>query len=234
MSIKPREQAPGACFGLLIVGTSKDADGGGIKDRSPRLTHGHIWLLFQFGDEAFAALDGHLDWKSQIINSSKEFLMFGRNVLIGSTVLLGLAAPQASAATLTASSHNALFSDFTIEFTDSNHNNLLDFSEITSFSGYFRPNRNLFYEVVVEVPEMAGLSVGKGTSAFLNVWVFDSPGDLDTGEFGANYGFWSYKLDLDPSPVPLPAALPLLVMGFGALGAIGGYRKRRVATARRD
>jgi hypothetical protein len=44
---------------------------------------------------------------------------------------------------------------------------------------------------------------------------------------GASGGSYTGQLNL--TPVPLPAALPLLVGGLGALGAFGGRRRRKAA-----
>lgn len=42
---------------------------------------------------------------------------------------------------------------------------------------------------------------------------------------------WQFKLGTAPSPVPLPAALPLLAAGLGVMGWVGRRRRQRAAVA---
>jgi hypothetical protein len=127
-------------------------------------------------------------------------------------------AAGASPATLTATSASDFVPSFTIGFTDSNNNRLFDLNELEAFSGFF-----LFTQadVLLAVPEIEDISVagsvpGSTLGAVPNAWYFEGAGSLDNSfDIGAAPSFWTY--DINFATVPLPATLPLVVVGLGGL-----------------
>lgn len=137
---------------------------------------------------------------------------------------LALSAPIADAATLTATPVVVNdFSGFTIEFADTG-NGLLDFGEITSFSGV--TDSGTFFGFVTHTVDLVGISVanqprdnGVSTLGAPN-WGF-SVSDDGTWDDGFGNRRWTYTIELDtPAPIPLPAGLPLLLGGAGVLAAL--------------
>lgn len=152
--------------------------------------------------------------------------------------LTGLASGQgASAAVLTATApDNTFYSGFNITFTDKNGNGILDFGEETGFS-FVRFNIGLpseiVYTQVLGFPTtdltVAGVIPGGNTDPEpwenRGLWLF-GPGQPDFGEAFATS--WTYEITglSDPSVVPLPGGLPLLLAGMGALWVL---RRRQIA-----
>jgi hypothetical protein len=97
---------------------------------------------------------------------------------------------------------------------------LLDLLEITNFSEVDFIGFDIGTSVLI-VPSIADIVNGSGTFWRFACGVGCS---LDGGT-----GNWSYNLQLDASPVPLPAALPLFAAGLSAMGFMG-WRKRRAAS----
>lgn len=135
---------------------------------------------------------------------------------------------SAHAATLTAYSRfPSINSDFTIEFTDTG-DGLLQFEEITAFSGFFWGT--LFYDRLMAVPDVANVSSFSydRTENFAldsSRWVFKND----------QTGFFTYPPAGDSAfcyedgclTVPLPAGLPLFLSGLVGLAALQPRRKRR-------
>jgi opacity protein-like surface antigen len=151
--------------------------------------------------------------------------------------LVGLASGQsASAAVLAATAVNASYSGFDITFTDNNGNGILDFGEESGFSSVrFNvglPNE-IVYTTVLGFPAtmstVAGVIPGGNTDPEpwenRGLWLF-GPGQPDFGEAIAT--FWTYEITglSEPSVVPLPGGLPLLLAGMGALWVL---RRRQAA-----
>lgn len=152
--------------------------------------------------------------------------------------VMGLASgPGASAAVLTATAlDNTSYSGFDITFTDGNGNGILDFGEESGFSSV-RFNIGLpseiVYTQVLGFPTtdltVAGVIPGGNTDPEpwenRGLWLF-GPGQPDFREALAL--FWSYQVTglSEPSVVPLPGGLPLLLAGMGALWVL---RRRQTA-----
>jgi hypothetical protein len=115
-----------------------------------------------------------------------------------------------------------IVSDFSITFNDTG-NGLLDFSEITSFSGMTDFNIHVLWPEVFQLPSISGFVVGNSpiSGCAPLEWCFgiNTPGESN------GVGLWTYSL----SATPLPAALPLFASGLGALGLLGWRRKRKAA-----
>jgi hypothetical protein len=118
----------------------------------------------------------------------------------------------------------AIVSDFSITFNDTG-NGLLDFSEITSFSGVTDLTISVLLPEVFQLPSISGFVVGNSpiTNCSTDLWCFG----INTPNASHGVGQWSYSL----SATPLPAALPLFASGLGALGLLGWRRKRKAIAA---
>lgn len=138
-------------------------------------------------------------------------------------------AGEASAAVLRAEAVNGFFSDFSITFSDANGDGRFDLSELTLFSGvvFDTLNNPVSLNQLLAVPAAFDfatlLPVTNPSWSELDLWRF---GD-GNGTFGdAQVASWSYRIETDPAVVPLPAGLPLLLAGLGALALL---RRRGVA-----
>lgn len=142
-----------------------------------------------------------------------------------------LAAAPSHAATLSATSNfPSTIDGFSITFDDTNGNGLFDLSELTSFSGLYAELYDITLEYLLVVPAIAGISVaGIVPGATYNTadwWNFSATDDLQWDVAGAPYA-WTYEITgLAPSPVPLPASLPLLAGGVAALAAMRRRARR--------
>lgn len=145
-------------------------------------------------------------------------------------------ATLANAATLVATSQSSEFGDFTLDFTDTNGNGLLDIGEIESFSGFQWLTRTIGNAVVDvnTVLDIAGianygtlLEIGQSQTN----WRFRGYNDVGTfiGMQTFQNTLFTYDLTLDDpgaggsTVIPLPASLPLL---FGGLGLLWMVRRR--------
>ena len=151
---------------------------------------------------------------------------------------------QASAAVLTATSTSGFFSDFTIEFDDSNGNGLFDFSERISFSRItLNPIENpTTYTEVLGLPRALDRFTFQAVSNPYIDPTFGIPLDqweeMDSWLFGDGSGQTAQIMSVnflvtlsglsDPTVVPLPAGLPLLLAAFGALALL---RRRQTVAA---
>jgi hypothetical protein len=140
-----------------------------------------------------------------------------------------LRAGAATATTLTAKPSddgNDEVSQFWINSTNKTGTGLLDFDEITLFTGVHQTTDPL---IPVEQPYLDGIPAITGISNFgsapgsnapWGLWSFCSQqnGVIEISEAPDE---WVHQLPLsaDPSPVPLPASAGLLAAALGALGA---------------
>lgn len=136
-----------------------------------------------------------------------------------------LGAQPLLAATLTATTTGGNGS-FTISYMDTNSNGLFDLSEMTKFSGF----TDVFGAqdiVLLAVPKIKGISkkgaVAGATLDNAKFWNFETAGNVDLKwDTSASKKNWTYSIN--PSQVPLPASLPLMLAGLGGLAMIA--RKR--------
>jgi hypothetical protein len=132
------------------------------------------------------------------------------------------------------------FSEFSVQFTDKNGNQLLDFDEITVFSGVDQtddPEIPLHQPYLYGIPAITGISnagSAPGSNAPPTYWSFSSQsnGVIEISEAPDD---WTYQMQLssDPSPVPLPASAMLLAGSAAVLGALGARRRYRKGEAHR-
>ena len=152
-----------------------------------------------------------------------------KSLVAAASIALSVCAGGASAATLTATTAGPNTS-FVINFNDTNGNNLFDLDELVSFSGF----HSVFNQTIVSilaVPEIVGITVAGYKPSFTYEipplsWYFEENGNVDgKWDLMSGIGNWEYKLDF-AAPVPLPASLPLMAAG---LGAIAFLRRRKQA-----
>jgi len=146
------------------------------------------------------------------------------------------AAGQASAAVLTATSNVAQYTDFVITFEDTNGNRLFDLNERTGFNGVrINPLSDpLDFFDLLGIPAIPGITAPTPPGSWpgtLNEWVLEEKWVFGAGALAPGEGFidsWRYSLTglTDPTVVPLPAGLPLLL---GAIGALALLRRRAVS-----
>lgn len=127
---------------------------------------------------------------------------------------------------------------FSIQFDDDNGNGLFDVSEQNSFSGisviWAGNTTSQLYTILGAVDPIAGFTDAPPASTFVyDVWTFYvGPGSGTFAQISTNSFIYSLSgLGGDPTVgdstvVPVPAALPLLLSGIGALFA---FRRRRAA-----
>ncbi|MEM6825192.1 MAG: VPLPA-CTERM sorting domain-containing protein [Pseudomonadota bacterium] len=156
-------------------------------------------------------------------------------------VALAASASAISTATLKATGSNLggvdtfLGLDFSIEFDDANGNGLLEASEVTSFSGVIAPFGDIgVLDVLVSIPNIPGTAVSGALvqlpSGFVpgsftdngRRWQFFGDDRTGTSSWMQSHASdWTYEItglpDSSPAPVPLPATLPLILAGLGAL-----------------
>ena len=139
-------------------------------------------------------------------------------------------ATSAAGATLNATAVNTDQSvgDFSVVFTDTNGNGLLDFNEITDVPSVPVPGGGAFANPttvtgLVAIPDITNISVAGGVlgPVQLTSWTFNT----GLGQIFSPTSDWTYSITgLTKTPeVPLPASVMLLLAGLGGLGVI---RKR--------
>jgi hypothetical protein len=150
-------------------------------------------------------------------------------------------------ATLAPSYETSIYAGFDVVYNDVNSNNLLEYSEILSFSGWsyrqpYTPDTH-HYSTILLVPTVSGFTTCSGPGSpgtspgspqrtcpdYSLFWMFDNPDDPYTIVI-ANF-VWTYSVEAVASPTPLPAALPLFASGLGVMGLLGWRRKRKKAGA---
>jgi hypothetical protein len=144
----------------------------------------------------------------------------------------------AQAATISAMALNESVTSFTIGFSDTNTNGLLDFEEIESFSGVsgnnFGENPVVFMQIL-GIPTIAqiaapfipvGGAFDEDSWANLDVWLFGGDGNPSSTAATRNWSYQISGLDDPVSVVPLPGGLPLLLAGLAALVVLRGRRAR--------
>jgi hypothetical protein len=147
----------------------------------------------------------------------------GLNTLILASLLSG-SALGVNAATLNATSNFPEYnSDFTIEFTDSNNNQILDAGEVTlplgqpSFSGLNDLDGNYFFSKVNSIPNIPNI-----TNGFVETrWEFDTDG---TRRLVAPYVNWNYEITGDGNVV-IPE--PMTILGTGLVAGFLPLLKRQ-------
>lgn len=167
-------------------------------------------------------------------------------VAVLATLGLHLTGAQAAAGAtylLTATSVQAGWGSFSVNFTDAGAGDgLLQHEEITAFSGVHRDlfyaplNKvlDITYAQLLTVPVQAGISTYTGfkyqgqNAAY---WSFDLGTTPDLpgttiGMIGVGAGYWSYQLTQLTAPPPVPEPASLLLLGLG-LGGLALKRRRR-------
>jgi hypothetical protein len=110
---------------------------------------------------------------------------------------------------------------FWITYTDTNGNDMLDLAEVTATSGY--TYNGIFHGLLTKTGAVRGVSVdseGGGDDMFI---FRPAPGERGRGLMGALYNFY---VERDIPAVPLPAGMPLLLAGVGALAVLRRRRAR--------
>ena len=112
------------------------------------------------------------------------------------------------------------WSDFSIAWTDKNHDRLFQLNELEpgGFSGVTYLPVAWFYERIVAVPALSTQSPFTGSTS--KEWLFRGP----MGSFGADPSLWSYTSSV--SAAPIPASALLLGSPLAGLGLLGWRRKK--------
>lgn len=143
----------------------------------------------------------------------------------------------AQAATISAMSLDESVTSFTIGFSDTNANGLLDFEEIETFSGVSGNNFGNVpvFTQILGIPSIAQIAApffptGSGFDpiswASLDVWLFGGAGNPSATAATQKWSYQISGLDDPVSVVPLPGGLPLLLAGLAALVTLRGRRTR--------
>jgi hypothetical protein len=126
------------------------------------------------------------------------------------------------------------FSQFQIFFTDKNGNGLVDFPEITSFSGVRQTTDStlpLLQTTLLGMPGLAGFTVAgiaPGSNASTNAWYFTASSD-NQWQIGEAADSWTYQMQLSEEPAPIPLPATALLLGAAVAGLAGLRRKTRTA-----
>jgi hypothetical protein len=142
--------------------------------------------------------------------------------LAAALVVAGATAAPAATLTATATGANGNNPSFTIEFEDVNGNGLFDIDELTSFSGFTLGPSTVAR--VLAVPEIGGIAVaglrpGARVGDISGLWYFDANPVDNQWNVGIRPNSWTYEIT-GLTPVPVPAALPLLLAGLGGLALL--------------
>ncbi len=135
--------------------------------------------------------------------------------------MAAISATSAQAATVTATSINPSIGGFTATYTDSNNDGLWGQFETTSFSEF--TFIGLFWSRVVQLGAVAGISLSSTPLPNEPSFAFQTADYFSYVSLPAVY--WTFSVIPDAPAVPLPAGMPLLLAGIGALAVL---RRRRV------
>ena len=117
----------------------------------------------------------------------------------------------------------AVFSSFSLLFSDSDYDGVFSPNELTNFSGIQYFPSGTAYTQIIEAPDIVDIADGGNSD-----WIFaSSAGDQI---FAAPDSFNYRRLIVDPPPpTPLPPAFALFASGLGAMGLIGWLRRKKFA-----
>jgi hypothetical protein len=145
-------------------------------------------------------------------------------------------ATAAPAATLIATpiDVNTFFSGFQIVWTDANRNDLVEFDEITSFSGLTQtlqsnyPAQQPYLSILPEITNISVAGAAPGADGPPYLWMFSGSSPSDP-QVGGSTDSWTYEITLtaDPlAPIPLPAPAFLLAAALAGLAGLRGAARR--------
>ena len=150
--------------------------------------------------------------------------------LLGAVCAVGfIGTANASLISITATSINPSFTDFTLQYNDTSGDGLFQIEEydMALFSGFMvsgLPGFNGIYDDIIGTPVIAGISTASGTPlGSTDNWNF-----LKTDNTGGCCGKdnWEYS----SAVVPIPAALWLFGSGLlGIVGIVGIARRKKAA-----
>lgn len=149
-------------------------------------------------------------------------MLFLRSLAVGACLITAAASAHAATVSyrLTATPTSfAGFTGFTIDYTDTDMDGLLELSEVTNFSGTSFDERlpGEAFTILNAIPDIRGFAES-GRSAPWFFWSFERA----SGGVSAD-SYFSYNYEVNPveiAPVPLPAAGGLLLLGLGGLVAM--------------
>jgi hypothetical protein len=158
--------------------------------------------------------------------------------LLSSFLLVTGIAAEANAVTLTATSLTANVPSFVLTYDDLNNDSLLQFGEVTSFSGIYVSDPwwgSFDYRYLTSVPDIPGIADHAGGSSGqscqpIDCWSAWSVSIMDDGTVDASFpqNWFSYVVST-PGVVPLPAGLPLMLSAMAGLEIL--RRRRRTTMA---
>ena len=150
--------------------------------------------------------------------------------LLAAGLLAGPITASAVPTVLTATPVDSRFTGFTVTFDDTG-NGLLDFSEVTAFSGVTFSNivsspSDGLYSLLLGIPPITGVANCGSASGCNNTrdWRFGRAG-FTVNDIQPPQGLWTYSLSI--AAVPEPGTLALLSLGLVGFGL---SRRRKAAS----